>query len=288
MRLLFPLLASVLLAAPAHAQTVPPLPADQVRLEAIYRLTYRPDSTAPATRTETMRLQIGSKWSRFESLTSLRGDSILTAAVMTGEAQSKATGVMPTLNMDAMGLATTYRSGFRGQYIFKTPTAKQTLVADIMGTTHYLYSEPAPVAWAIGTATATIAGYACQQATVTWGGRNWQAWFAREIPVADGPYKFYGLPGLIVQVADTRQHYVYELVALRRKPAPVALTLPDATARPITKEKFVTGKAEYTRNAMEQMMASGNIRFKTPEEETAFRQKARERAKRPTNPIELK
>jgi hypothetical protein len=36
------------------------------------------------------------------------------------------------------------------------------------------------------------------------------------------------------------------------------------------------------------MLASGNIRFNTPEEETAFRQKARERAKRPTNPIELK
>ena len=147
-----------------------------------------------------------------------------------------------------MGLANTYRSGFRGQFIFKTPTVKQTLVADIMGVTHYIYSEPVPVVWAIGTVTATIAGYACQQATATWGGCNWLAWFAREIPVADGPYKFYGLPGLIVQVADTHQHYIYELVALRRQPAPVALTLPDATARPITKDKFVAGKAEYNRN----------------------------------------
>lgn len=273
---------------PVRAQTAPPLPPDQARVECFYRLTYRLDSTAAATRTETMRLQVGSKWSRFESLNALRGDSIMTAAITAGQAQSKATGTMPTLNMDAMGITTTYRSGFRGQVIFKTPTARQVLVNDVMGSVHYAYSEPAPLAWTVGTATSTIAGYACQQATATWGGRTWRAWFTREVPVADGPYKFYGLPGLIVQVADTRQHYGYELVALRRPPSPVALKLPDPAAKPIAKDKFVTGKAEYTRNALAQMMASGNIRFNTPEEEAQATQKARERAKRPTNPVELK
>lgn len=273
----------LLLATTAQAQLAPPLSPDQARLECFYRLTYRPDSTAPATRTETMRLQVGSKWSRFESLTALRGDSMLTATVTAAEAQAKATGTTPTINMDG-----TYRSGFRGQVIFKTPTALQVLVTDKMGTVPYTYTEPVPVAWAIGTATTTLAGYACQQATATWGGRTWQAWFTREVPVADGPYKFYGLPGLIVQVADTRQHYVYELVALRPLLAPVALMLPNPKAQAIAKDKFVAGKAAYTRNAMAQMLASGNVRFKTTEEEAQAQQKARERAKRPTNPVELK
>lgn len=273
---------------PVRAQSAPPLPPDQARVECFYRLTYRLDSTALATRTETMRLQVGSKWSRFESLTALRGDSVTQAAVTAGLAQAKATGAVPTLDLRPLGLTTTYRTGFRGQVIFKTPAAQQVLVNDIMGTVHYAYTEPAPLAWTIGTATSTIAGYACQQATTTWGGRTWQAWFTREVPVADGPYKFYGLPGLIVKVADTRQHYVYELVALRRLPAPVSLKLPDPAAKPIAKDQFVTSKAEYTRNSMAQLMASGNIRFNTPEEEAQAQQKARERAKRPTNPLELK
>jgi GLPGLI family protein len=276
------------LATAAQAQLAPPLPPDHARIECFYSLTYRLDSTAAATRTETMRLQLGSKWSRFESLNALRGDSILMAAITAGQAQAKAAGSMPTLDMGAMSMNTVYRSGFRGQTIFKTPTTKQVQVADLIGTVHYAYTEPSPPAWAIGTATATIAGYACQQATANWGGRTWQAWFTREVPVADGPYKFYGLPGLIVKVGDTRQHYVYELVALRRPPSPVAMKLPDSAAKPIAKDQFVTSKAAYARNALEQMMASGNIRFNTPEEEAQAKQKARERAKRPTNPVELK
>ena len=31
-------------------------------------------------------------------------------------------------------------------------------------------------------------------------GRKWTAWFSPEIPIQDGPYKFRGLPGLIVKI----------------------------------------------------------------------------------------
>lgn len=50
----------------AAAQT-PALPADQARLEINYQLTYWPDSTQPATRTDLARLLVGSRLSRFES-----------------------------------------------------------------------------------------------------------------------------------------------------------------------------------------------------------------------------
>ena len=287
MRLRYLLLAGALLARPARAQTVPALPADQARFEATYRFTYRLDSTAAATRTETMRLRAGSKLSRFESLNALRGDSVAEAAFATAKLQSAGSGAIPTISLKGMENPA-FRSSFRGQIIYKVPANKQVVVADKIGTSNYVYQEQLPLVWAIGSATATVAGYACQRATTTWGGRTWEAWFTREVPVAEGPYKFYGLPGLIVKADDTRSHYVYELLSVRQLAAPVAIALPDANAKPIEKEKFTSSKVAYTRNSAEQMLANGNLRFNTPEEEASFRQKARERANRPTNPMELK
>ena len=51
-----------------------------------------------------------------------------------------------------------------------------------------------------------------QKATTTWGGRNWMAWFAKEIPFQEGPYKFHGLPGLIIEVSDDQNNYKFSLV----------------------------------------------------------------------------
>ena len=51
-----------------------------------------------------------------------------------------------------------------------------------------------------------------QKATANWGGRNWIAWFTTEIPFQEGPYKFHGLPGLIVELFDDKNNYHFELV----------------------------------------------------------------------------
>lgn len=127
------------------------------------------------------------------------------------------------------------------------------------------YQEPpGAFTWAITPATATIAGYACQRATTTFGGRTWEAWFTREIPVADGPYKFCGLPGLIVKVGDERGHYVFKLLRLSKLAAPVPIVLPEAGAKAVDKAVFTKGKADYDRTAFTQMMASGNVRFNSP------------------------
>jgi GLPGLI family protein len=50
---------------------------------------------------------------------------------------------------------------------------------------------------------------------VTYAGRDYKAWFTNEIPVSDGPYKFYGLPGLIVEIEDSKKQYTFELVSYK-------------------------------------------------------------------------
>lgn len=47
-----------------------------------------------------------------------------------------------------------------------------------------------------------IANYNCNKATLNFRGINFIAWYASEIPVNYGPWKFRGLPGLILQVYD--------------------------------------------------------------------------------------
>ena len=66
--------------------------------------------------------------------------------------------------------------------------------------------------WQMYEETDTILGYACLKAGVTYSGRDYTAWFAPEIPINDGPWKFWGLPGLILKVTDKQE--LFEWIAI--------------------------------------------------------------------------
>lgn len=56
--------------------------------------------------------------------------------------------------------------------------------------------------WVIQQENKKIKNVSCQRATVNYKGRKYQAWFAPSIPFSDGPWKFHGLPGLILEIYD--------------------------------------------------------------------------------------
>ena len=64
-----------------------------------------------------------------------------------------------------------------------------------------------PVNWIIDTATRTIGKFNCTKATATINGQQVEAWFTADIPIQDGPEKFYGLPGLILAVKTAYNSY---------------------------------------------------------------------------------
>lgn len=47
-----------------------------------------------------------------------------------------------------------------------------------------------------------IGSYTCKKATTSFRGRNYTAWYTDEIPILGGPWKFDGLPGLILEVVS--------------------------------------------------------------------------------------
>ncbi len=85
------------------------------------------------------------------------------------------------------------------------------------------YSDSVPsLEWIFSDeATDSIMGYDCRKATVEFAGRSYTAWFTPEIPLPFGPYKFGGLPGLILKIEDAERQFVWEAVGFERTNTPI-------------------------------------------------------------------
>jgi len=62
--------------------------------------------------------------------------------------------------------------------------------------------EPFLWNWTITNETKKIGNFICTKASTTFRGRNYVAWFTQEVSLPYGPWKFYGLPGLILEVLE--------------------------------------------------------------------------------------
>ena len=63
--------------------------------------------------------------------------------------------------------------------------------------------------WKILPETTVMTNLICQKAEVEYGGRQWTAWFTKDVSLFEGPYYFHGLPGLILQIQDSEEDFVF-------------------------------------------------------------------------------
>ena len=66
-------------------------------------------------------------------------------------------------------------------------------------------------------------GYSCQKATCHYRGRDWTAWFTYEIPFSEGPWKFHGLPGLILEIEDSTKSYSFVCQGIKQQPESIVI-----------------------------------------------------------------
>lgn len=98
--------------------------------------------------------------------------------------------------------------GLEWEYIFKNMPEGKWTVKNYFDLEHRVYEEDIEVPqWEIEDSVKTILGYECQKAVTDFRGRRWVAWFAPDIPVSEGPWKLSGLPGLILDAHDVKNHY---------------------------------------------------------------------------------
>lgn len=121
---------------------------------------------------------------------------------------------------------------------------------DVVGTDNYLVEEQVPdFGWKVCDEWKEVLGYRVRRAECTFRGRDYVAWFAPELPVSDGPWKFCGLPGLILEVYDVRMQYRYVLEGLTVKDG-LRVEMPDAQYIRTDVEKYLRTLRRYTENPM--------------------------------------
>ena len=78
------------------------------------------------------------------------------------------------------------------------------------------YDEPfSEIDWVIvEDSTKTILDYQCVMATTDYHGRKWTIWFTPEIPLTDGPWKFCGLPGLIMEASEPSGQHCFTVTGI--------------------------------------------------------------------------
>jgi GLPGLI family protein len=172
-----------------------------------YDYKFIPDSTDKANViTEMMLLDIDKDGSLYHSQQKFIADSTAQADI---ERQMK-------LNSGSFTINRTEKPGQVSYKVSKKYPDFKTYLFTKVSTDNYKVEEDLKPEWKILPDKQKIGEYNAQKATTSFGGREWTAWFATEIPFQDGPYKFYGLPGLIVKIEDKTGTHSMTLVGNKK------------------------------------------------------------------------
>ena len=127
-----------------------------------------------------------------------------------------------TMNKNSPGVPR-FRPRVPPMEVFKNyPKGKNTIVHRTdFGRPIFLYEDEINIDWTILPERKQLFGYSSQKAIVTFRGRTWEAWFTGQIPISDGPWKFHGLPGLILKISDTQNHFRFTIASLTREKVPI-------------------------------------------------------------------
>jgi GLPGLI family protein len=137
-------------------------------------------------------------------------------------------------------------------HVYKNYPQGEMTVTDGISLQDFVYKDELDSqAWSIKDSSRTIIGYKCQKAECSFRGRNYIAWFTPDIPINDGPWKFSGLPGLIMEVYDSGRQYHFSITGIEKSNEPIVLsksTLQSGKYSKTKRTKFLKAKKQYLMN----------------------------------------
>ncbi|MDR1552253.1 MAG: GLPGLI family protein [Prevotellaceae bacterium] len=201
---------------------------DNMQLKCLYEHYYQ-YNTRGSTKTliDTMQLEIGQKICKFYSRNYGLMDSTVT---ITGDVVQIIYKSRPNKSRNSYTIYVNY------------PENKTTFDGNATGTFKYVeYIEDFEIPkWTVHKETQKILSHPCRKATCRFRGRDYTAWYATDIPVSRGPYKFAGLPGLILKIADTENLYSFECIAMENSNEKIYKDKKKIEAVPVTRAEFIS------------------------------------------------
>lgn len=167
-----------------------------------YELTFKPKKGIDSLQKTVMILDVTDKKSLYRDYLTVSQDSVLKIEV---EKMQKA-GVFKDLSKSFQMPKFAYK--ITKEYPTMKVNFSERMLNSVFG-----YNEEPKFNWKISNDKQKIGEYEAQKATTEFGGRKWTAWFTESIPFPDGPYKFSGLPGLIVKIEDAEKNFSWVLTA---------------------------------------------------------------------------
>ncbi|WP_294231261.1 GLPGLI family protein [uncultured Chryseobacterium sp.] len=172
-----------------------------------YEYKFIPDSNNKEdVKNEMMYLDIDKNGSSYYSRDKFVSDSITNLEI---QKQMKS-------NSGNMNIKRKEKQGQVSYKVTKTYPEFTTYLFRNISSDRYKIKEGEKPEWKILSDKQKIGEYNTQKASTSFGGREWVAWFSTDIPFQDGPYKFYGLPGLIVKIEDTTGSHIMTLVGNKK------------------------------------------------------------------------
>lgn len=246
------------------------------KLKAVYKLGFQKDSTNPkSVKDEYMQLYIGDTSSLFDSINYGMIDSAFSSAGKNGN------------NGPSFG----FLMGMKTEFMYLIQKQREAIVTyGFIGINDLFYynEDKNQFDWKILQDTASIGGIPCQKAEASFCGRKWIAWFAPEIPISDGPYKFCGLPGLILKINDVREFWNFSIVSITNMDSVISPSLLNRAPQMIKNKKTYLKELKYYKdNLIDIELAKGSIKFTSSEEKDRNVRMHRELRKVDNNWIEL-
>lgn len=138
--------------------------------------------------------------------------------------------------------------------IYKNYPRGKVSITDFLLGQYYLFEDSLNTQkWNIESDSMKIVlDHECQKATCIFRGRQWTAWFALDVPISDGPWKFCGLPGLIMQAYDEGKQYYFCINGIQKVNAtPITFGIQDKNFKHFQKtnrKDFLLLKYKYLKN----------------------------------------
>ncbi len=179
------------------------IPLDSSYIEILYEYIAH-DPMLDETREDFKLLEIGHTHSKYYDYAAFQKDSVMEVDYPDGLPESRHRKLSQTYHPTwestikdlSAGIIKTYDSVLLDEYVYEEP----------MNAMH----------WTLTPGSETICGYKCRKATSSFRGRKWTAWYAPDLPLDNGPWKFGGLPGLILKATSDDGDQKFEAVSIHK------------------------------------------------------------------------